>query len=149
MAAGNPLFDQGTLNRIRGNVVFSNFPNLNVTAPFLHKEGISLALDGESTAYLPTMTGATTSPEPFMMVTCTIVLVKTQSLTAQFKAQMEALSTIGPFNVYPDVSAGLPSYAIQNGAISGVREMKFNGEDNGWGVLLRGYYIVNNNLFSI
>lgn len=147
--AANPLVNQGTLNRIRGSVVIPNFANLNVTAPFLHKEGISLALDGESTTYLPTMTGATTSPEPYMMVTCTIGLLKTQSLSAQYKAQMELLSTIGPFTVYPDVSSGLPTYSIQNGSISSVREMKFNGEDNGWMVLLRGYYVINNALFGL
>jgi hypothetical protein len=147
--ASNPLIDQGTINRIRASVVFASFSNLNVTAPFLHKEGVSLALDGESTTYLPTMTGAATSPEPYMMVTCTIGLLKTQSLSAQFKAQMERLSTIGAYTVYPDVSAGLPTYQIQNGSISSVREMKFNGEDVGWWVLLRGYYIINNDLFGL
>lgn len=145
---GNPLVDQGTLNRIRASVVFANFSNLNITAPFLHKEGISLALEGNTTDYLETMTGAATSGNPYMMITCTAVLLKTQGLSAQFKAQMEDISTIGPFTVYPDVSLGLPTYSIQNGSISGVREMKFNGEDVGWAVMLRGYYTVNNGLFN-
>lgn len=145
---GNPLVDQGVLNRIRASVVVANFANLNVTAPFLHKEGISLALDGDTTTYIDTMTGAVQSPEPYQKVTCTIVLLKTQGLSAQYKAQMENISNIGPFTVYPDVSSGLPTYLIQNGSISGVREMKFNGEDAAWAVMLRGYYTINNALFN-
>lgn len=147
--AANPLVDQGIINRIRGSVVIPGFANLNVTAPFLTKEGISLALEGNTTDYLETMTGAAQSPNPYQMVTCTIALLKTQSLSAQYKAQMENLSTIGPFTVYPDVSSGLPTYSIQNGSISGVQEMRFNGETVGWTVILRGYYIINNALFGL
>ena len=40
--AGNPLIDQGVLNRIRGSVQWADFPGLNVTAPFLDREGINL-----------------------------------------------------------------------------------------------------------
>lgn len=146
--AANPLIAQGTLNRIRGSVVVAAISALNVTAPFLGKEGISLALEGESTTFIQTMTGAVTSGEPYMMTSVTIALLKTQGLAAQYKAQMENLSTIGDITVYPD-SSSLPSYAIINCAIESVREMKFNGEDAGFMVTIKGYYIVNNSLFNI
>ena len=45
--AGNPLIDQGVLNRIKGNVTWNNFPGLNVTAPFLDKDGINPDLHPE------------------------------------------------------------------------------------------------------
>ena len=46
--ASNPLVDQGTLNRIRASVEFTDFPELNVTSSYLAKAGISMRLTGES-----------------------------------------------------------------------------------------------------
>ena len=85
----NPLVAQGTLNRILGSVVWPSFSALNVTSSFLGKQGIRLALEGESTLFIPTMTGAVTSPEPYMMIGLTINLLKTQSLAAQYKSQLK------------------------------------------------------------
>ena len=59
--ANNPLIPQGTVNRLRGSVIWNDFPQLNVTAPYLGTDGIGFSLDGESTVFLPTMTGAVTS----------------------------------------------------------------------------------------
>ena len=141
--------DQGTLNRIRGSVNWDDHPELNVTAPFLGNEGISLALEGESTVFFPTMTGAVTSPEPYMMLRLTIHLLKTQTLSDSYKAQMELLSLIGNGTVRPDVvSGGLSPYSAVNCAIEGVREMPFNGRDAGFVVSIRGYYTTNNSLFD-
>jgi len=145
---GNPLIAQGTLNRIRGSITIPGFTTLNVTAPFLGKEGISLSLEGNTVTYIPTMTGAVTSPEPYQMVACEVHLLKTQNLAALYKAQMESLATIGNFTVRPDAST-LPDYAIINGAISDVRALKFDGTDAGWVTTLRGYYLINSSLFSL
>lgn len=144
----NPLVVQGTLNRLRGSITIANFPQLNVTAPYLGKAGISLSLDGDTTLFLPTMTGAVTSPEPYMMATVTINLLKTQALASAYKAQMEATSLIGDFTVRADTSA-LPDYYMTNGAIQSVRELSFAGEDAGYMVALRAYYILNNNLWNL
>jgi hypothetical protein len=147
-AGGNPLIAQGTLNRIRGSVTIPGFPSLNVTAPFLGKEGISLTLEGNTTTYIPTMTGAVTSPEPYQMVSCEIHLLKSQGLAALYKAQMELLATIGNYTVRPDATT-LPDYSIINGAISDVRALKFDGTDAGWVTTLKGYYLINSSLFTI
>jgi hypothetical protein len=145
--SGNPLIAQGTLNRIRGAFQVVDTPSLNATAPYLGKEGISLSLDGESTLYIPTMTGAVTSPEPYMMVTVRLHLLRTQGLASQYKTQMESLSTIGRCVVTPDAST-LPVYTLENCSIEGVDEMPMNGTDAGFNVRIRGYYTINNNLFN-
>ena len=145
--AANPLVDQGFLNRVIASVSITNFPNLNVTAPFLNREAIRLALDGESTVFLPTLTGAVTSEEPYMMCTVAINLLKTQTLSGQYKAQMELQSTIGDIVVRPD-STILPPYDLVNCAIGGVREQSYAGNDAGWVVTLRGYYLINSGLFN-
>lgn len=143
----NPLVDQGTLNRIRASIIWPSFPNLNVTAPYLGRNGLSLSLDGETTVFLPTMTGAVTSAEPYMMVTCTIHLLKSQGLAALYKAQMELNSLIGNGVVRGDATT-LPPYQITNCAIYTVRELGFAGADADFGVTIRGYYNVNSSTFD-
>lgn len=147
--AGNPLVDQGFLNRVKGSVVLTNFPALTVTASFLGREGINFRLDGDITQQLPTLTGAVNSPEPYSPVEIMIALLKTQSLAEAYKTQMEANSQLGPGTVYPDVQAGgISQYQVQNLMIARVGELTFNGSTPLFGVYLRGFYILNNSLFD-
>jgi len=144
----NPLIQQGTLNRLVASVTWQNFPSLNVTPSFLNREAIRLALDGEATRFLPTVAGAVTSPEPYMMVTLTIHLLKTQGLSAQYKAQMESDTRLGNCVVRPDVqTGGITPYDLVNVALEGVREQDYSGGDAGWAVTCRGYYLINSSLW--
>lgn len=144
----NPLISQGTLNRLKASIVWNNNSSLNVTPSFLNKEGIRLSLDGEATKFFPTQTGAVTSPEPYMMITVTVNLLKTQSLSAQYKAQFELSTLLGDGVVRPDTSTGLTPYEITNCALEGVPQQSFNGEDPGWVVSIRGYYLINSSLWD-
>lgn len=146
--AGNPLISQGVLNRVLGSVTWSNFPGLNVTAPYLDKEGINLRKEGEATTQHGTMTGIVQSPEPYMPVSVVIALLKTQFLSESYKSQMELSTILGPGTVYPDVSTGLTPYQLYNMAIMGVGELLFNGTTPIWGVTVRGYWVINSSLFS-
>lgn len=144
---GNPLIDQGTLNRIRGSVVFPDAPELNVTAPYLGKEGISLAIEGNAVDYLESMTGAVTSPGVYMMATCTLRLLKSQAFSDQFKLRMESNALVGDFVVTPDATTFSP-ITIQNGAISGMGDIAMGGTTAEVNIMLRGYYLVNAVLFD-
>jgi hypothetical protein len=143
----NPLVSQGTLNRIRGSIVFSNFPTMNVTAPYLSKEGIRLALQGDTVMYLPSMTGQVTSPEPYMGIEATVHMLKTQVLANLFKRQMELSSLLGDATVRSDASS-LDVYQITNSAIKTVRELDFSGDNAQFVVVIGGYYLVNSSLFD-
>lgn len=146
--AVNPLVDQGSLNKVRGAVNWVNFPQLNVSAAYLGDDGIGLALEGASTIYLPSLTGAVTSRETYMMIGVSMHLLKTQALSDAYKAQMELNALLGNGTVRPDVETGLSPYDIINCSIAAVREMRFSGRDAGWVVTCRGYYIINNDLFN-
>lgn len=146
--ASNPLIAQGTLNRLLGSAVVTDTPALNVTASYLGKEGISLRLEGKASIPIPTMTGTVQSPEPYMMVTLTIALLKTQGLAAQFKAAMESNAVIGDMVITPDAST-LPVYQLTNCAITEVGELKFNGSTADYGVVIEGYYLINDNLWNL
>lgn len=149
MATGNPLIDQGILNRVRAAVLWSSFPQLNVSAPFLDRDGITLRKDGEATMQHPTMTGIVQSPEAYMAVSLVIALLRTQALCAAYQSQMQLSSVLGDCTVIPDVSTGgLTPYSLHNVAIQTVGELLFNGTTPIFAVTCRGTWIVNNSLFT-
>ncbi len=143
----NPLVQQGTLNKVRASVTWPSLPALNVTASYLSKEGIRLTLQGESTLYLPTMTGAVTSQEPYMIIEATLNLLKSQALANLYKQQMEDNALLGDGTIRPDATP-LSPYQVTNCAISGVRELDFSGEHAVFAVMIKGYYLINSSLFN-
>lgn len=145
--AGNPLVAQGSLNRIIASIVWADFPAFNVTAPYLGKAGLSLALEGESTLLLPAMTGVVQSQEPYMMLSLTINLLKSQGLAAAYKQKMETDSNLGTGTIRPDVKT-LGNFQILNSAIESVRELSFSGQDAGFVVTVKGSYNINSGLWS-
>lgn len=149
--ASNPMVPQGQLNRLIASVTIPNFPVLNVTAPYLGSTGVGLAFDGDSVLFLEAMTGVVVSPQPYVMVTCTMHLLKSQSLSASYEAQRQDNALLGSFTVRPDVSSsvGLGPWTINNGAIQTVRELSFAGTDAGYVVTLRGAYNINNAMWNL
>lgn len=138
---------QGTLNRLRGSVVFAAFPELTVTAAYLAKEAISLNFGGDSAQNLPTMTGAVGSPEPYVMATVEIHLLRSQALSSAFKAQIEANSMIGSINVITD-SEALENYQIEQCILQGVSGLNFDGNSPSFTVRITGIYYVNSQLWA-
>lgn len=144
----NPLVPQGSLNRLRASVVFAAFPNLNVTASYLAPEGIVVTLENDAGQLLPTMTGGVTSPEPYQMANVQLHILKSQSLAATYKTQIEALCNVGDVTVISDAST-LPDYQLINCVLLGVSELNFNGTVVGYVVRMKGIYYVNSSLYNI
>jgi hypothetical protein len=143
----SPLVAQGTLNRLRGSIVCNNNANLNVTPSFLTKEGIRLSFSGETVTYIPTMTGAVTSSEIYLIAEITAHLNKAQALANIYKQTMENNSLIGDVTVRSD-SAALGIYNIANASIGAVRELDFSGDSAQFVIVIKGYYLVNSVLFD-
>ena len=145
--ASNPQIFQGTLNRLRGSVVFANFPQLQVTSSYLAKEAISIAFDGDTSLLIGTLTGAVTSPEPYTYGTVTIHLLRTQILADLFKQQIETNTTMGSVNIIGD-SATLGNFQLENCILMSLNEITFDGNQAGLIVRLRGVYNINATLFA-
>lgn len=143
----NPRVNQGVLNRIRGSLILTNLPQLNVTAPYLGREGISIAFEGNVVEYFPTMSGGVTSNEPYQFVTVTCALLKTQQLSDRYKQQQESDATLGDGVVRPD-AATLSPYQLTNLSIEGVGDLSFNGSNPVYGVRIKGYYLLNSLMWS-
>jgi len=118
-----------------------------VTAPYLGREGIRLAFQGEANTQIPTMTGVVQSPEIYVIADLTLHLLKSQQLSDLYKQQMETNVLIGDCTVRPDTTP-LSPYQIINCSIRTVRELNFSGEDAGFAVSIGGYYLVNSSLFG-
>ncbi len=146
--AANPLIAQGQLNKLRASLVFPDHPELNVTGSFLGVGGISMALEGQATRLLPTMTGTVPSPEPYMLGSIRVNLIRSQSLANAYKAQLELNSILGNATVYPD-AISLGTYSFFNEAIQSVDNLIFNGTDAGWIIVLQGYYPINSDMYNL
>lgn len=145
--AGNPLIQLGTLNRLIGSVTIPNFPELNVIAAFLGRDGMSLSLRGDTTLMLEQMAAAVTSPEPYQLADLRINLVRTTSLPTFYKDQMESTALIGDVTVRLDTPV-FPVYQLVNCAIQTVDEITINGQNAGWVVHIGGTYYINNDLWG-
>jgi hypothetical protein len=145
---GNPLISQGTVNLVITAVQFDSFPEFNISASYLAKRMVQLRLDGPVTMYHETATGGVTSPQPYQKATATCGLLKSQALGASFKAQLETLSLLGDFTIYPDTTVPGYIYPITNGAIETAEPGQFDGVDVEWVLTLGGFYIINQSLFS-
>jgi hypothetical protein len=144
---GNPLVDQGTLNRLIASIVIPDFPELNVTPSFLGDEAIAVARQGDGVTYIPTQTGAVTSPEPYQTVAISIHLLKTQFLSGLYEQQRKADSRIGEITVRSDTRAFPPMQFI-NCSIQSVGELRMNGKDAGYRITIMGYEPINNDLWN-
>jgi hypothetical protein len=144
----NPMVAQGVLNRVKASIVWTLFPQLNITAPFLGRDGISLAPDGAVTTFLETMTGTILSKEVYQKMTLTMHLLKPQPLADLYKQQIETDAYMGDCTVRPDVTTGIGVWQLSNCSIQNYRDLAFSGRDEGFIVSVGGYYNINSSLFD-
>ena len=143
----NPLIQLGSLNRLRGSILFDDFPALNVTAQFMTKEAIKIGIDGDMTQFLGAMAAAVTSQEPWMMFSFSVGIVKTVGLAALYKAQWESSTTLGNCSIRID-TANIPPFDIVNSAIEGVDGLDSGGTNPAFTVRFKGTYYCNNQLWD-
>ncbi len=137
----------GVLNRLKASVVWKAFPELNVTSSFLTTEGIRLALEGNATDLLPAMVSLVSSPAPYLAASITMSIVRSSSLAALYKQQIENTTLMGLASIFPDTDV-LNPFILNNVALESVREMAFAGMEAAMVVTARGYYNVNTGFFG-
>jgi len=139
--------DQGNLNRLRGSVVFATLPALGVTTPFLSKEAISIAFEGDAGHLLPTLTGGVGSPEPYQIATVEIHLLKTQALANAYKNQIETNNRLGSINVIGD-SEAMENWQLENCQLLSTAPGAFDGNNPTFTVRIQGIYYTNRDLWT-
>lgn len=144
----NPMIPVGVLNRVRASIKFSDHPELNVSASYLAKEGVELVFQGNMTDFLPAMTGAVQSPQPYMIMQAKVHLVRSQALGAQYKTQWETNTAIGDAKVFSD-SSTFGDFEVFSTAITNVQDMSFAGGQPGVAITITGTYYINSEMWDL
>lgn len=143
----NPLVPQGTLNRLRASIVLGTLPGLNVTAAYLGKAGISISPENDASLLLPTLTGGVTSNEPYQMLTVVAHILRTQTLSASYLAQIGLNTNVGDLTVIPD-SSTLPNFPLSNCTITHWDGLGFDGNNPEFVVHFKGIYYINSAMWN-
>ncbi|MDP9651712.1 hypothetical protein [Paraburkholderia caledonica] len=143
----NPQIQQGVLNRVRCSVIVPNFTSLNITASYMGKSFAKVDFEGNFVEQIETGTGAVRSPEPYVMTTVTIGILRSQALAANWVAQFKTDSYLGSVNVHPDSSA-FPVISINDTVIRHLDPGAFDGADPVVRLTLRGTVNINDNMWS-
>lgn len=145
--ATNPKVTQGVINRVRTSLIVPGNPGLSVTAPFLGRSMISVDFEGDFVQQIETATGAVRSPEPFVMATITMGLLRSQSLAANWLTQAQNDSFLGDVTAHSD-SPVYPPISLSETVIRTIRNGAYDGADPVVQVTVRGIFFVNNNLWA-
>lgn len=143
----NPLVNQGFLNRVRGAVSVTDDSDLNVTAPYLGSDAISLRPDTPATDVLPTLTGTVGSQIPYQQVTLTVHMLRTQALAAAWQNRFATDTALGEIVVTPDSNV-FNDYTVLNAYLTNFQEINITGRDPGFVAMISGYIITNNDMWD-
>lgn len=143
---GNPLVPQGFLNRVRGAMSVTDSPDLNVTASYLGKDGISMRPENPATDIIDTMTGTVGSQSPYQKVTVTVHLLKTQALGASYQKRFATNTALGEVVITPDATT-FGNFTLLNCYLTNFNEISFNGMDAGYVATYSGYITTNDNMW--
>lgn len=145
--ATNPGVALGTLNRLISAVHVLSNPALNITAPYVGRNGIRVRSDRRAVVFIDAMTGMVTSPEPYIPVTVTAQLLRTQSLALAWKSRLVQNALIGQITAFPDTTPFLPM-DVYNCAFEDFDPMNWDGTDPHFTVTLYGTYYINNTMWN-
>lgn len=138
---------QGTLNRLSSSVIVPSFLFLNITAPYMGKSFVKISFEGQFGELINTATGGVTSPEPYVMATVTVSVLKTQALGAAWMAAGLLNCNIGPITVTPDSSA-YPALTFQNCILANQDIGAYDGTDPVVRLTIKGIFYVNSELWA-
>lgn len=144
----NPLVQQGTLNRLRSTVTLPSHSSLNITPSYMGPQFVTVAFDGNFDNLIETATGGVSSPEPYVMATVTVSILRTQGLSASWVAQSQSLSNLGDVSIFPDTTA-YPEIDLKECVLQHIDPGAFDGKDPVVRLTIRGIYYINNDLWTL
>lgn len=146
--ATNPTLIPGNLNRIRGTILVPGNATLNVTAPFLGKEGIVIAPQSAVVTQMQGMTTVVNSEEPYQIVQVTAAIMKSLALSAAYIEQIKNSPTLGTVTITPDTST-IPAFTLYNVAITNWSQISMAGLQPDFTVTFQGQYNVSQDLWNL
>jgi hypothetical protein len=141
--------DQGTLNRVRASFTFEDFPGLNITAPFLHKDApITLTRNGDIVTTIETLLGRVSDPQPYQTVMVSVTLNRAMSLANDFETQLQDKSVLGNGTLKSDATA-FQAMKLINITIKSLGDIRLASGDVAYKIDFEATYEINNFLLSL
>lgn len=146
--ANAPLVPQGTLNRVRCSIVVPNYTTLNITAPYMGRNFATITFEGDFTKLIGTGTGGVPSPEPYVMATISVGILRTQALASSWRTQWETQGSLGNVSIFSDTAA-FAEFDLIDCVIQHFNPNAYDGEDPVSQLTLQGIYPINSALWSL
>ncbi|WP_321913581.1 hypothetical protein [Paraburkholderia sp. J11-2] len=143
----NPYLVAGPLNRVRCHVVIAAFTALNITPQYMGKSFCRIEFEGDFTTQIETATGVVNSPEPYVMATITVGLLRSQALASSWLSQVQSGTILGDVTIYSDTSS-FPAITLNDTAVRMMNPGAYDGTDPVVGLTLRGTFNVNSSLWN-
>lgn len=143
----NPNIIPSPLNRVRANVSIPSAPNLNVTAPYLAEDGISVSFTGDVATVLNGLTSTINSEEPYIVTQININLIKSLALSAQWLTRIQEAPILGNVTIVSDTKE-FPSLTFYNCTITRVADVSMAGKQAGYDITITGYWAISNDLWN-
>ena len=145
----NSFISQGSLNRVRGSLVFPLFPTLNITAPYMSRNFITVTFDEMAfVEQIETGTGFVNSPEPYVPAVIVVEILRTQSLANNWFQQIQNNASIGTVEVHSD-TAVFPSFPVINASVTKFDPGAFAGRNPVSRLTIRGIVYTNSSMWAI
>lgn len=145
--ANPPIVTQGVLNRVRCSVVIPSDPSLNITAPYMGKSFARIEFEGDFVPQIETATGAVNAPEPYVMATITVGLLRPQALANSWLTQAQTNGGLGSVTIHSDTSAFQP-ITLTTAVIRHLDPGAYDGTDPIVRLTIRGTYNINSDLWN-
>jgi hypothetical protein len=143
----NPYLVAGPLNRVRCHVVVAATPTLNVTPQQMGKSFARIEFEGDFNQQIETATGVVNSPEPYVMATITVGLLRSQTLAASWLTQAQNTTILGDVTIYSDTSA-FPPITLNDAGLRSLEPGAYDGTDPVVRLTIRGTFNINSALWS-
>jgi hypothetical protein len=143
----NPYLNAGPLNRVRCHVVIAATPTLNIPSNSMGKSFAHIEFEGDFTHQIEVGTGIVNSPEPYVMASITVGLLRTQGLSAAWLAQAQNTTILGDVTIHSDTSVW-PAIALSDTSIKTINSRAYDGLDPVVALVLRGTFNINSALWS-
>jgi len=142
----NPLIQQGSLNKVRAQVVVPGFSNLTIISSYMGTDGLTAETE-DFCDQIGTATGTVPSPNPYAFASITIHILKTNGMVTRWWNQKDTNSQIGKITIHSDTDA-FDSFDVQECVIKSLSPGKLNGTDATSILTLRGVLYINNDMWS-
>ena len=146
--ATNPLLIPGNLNRIKGTILVPGNTALNITAPYLGKEGIVIAPQTAVVTQMQGMTTVVNSEEPYQLVQVTAMVIKSLALSAAYINQIQQSPSLGTVTITPDTNTMAP-FNLYNVAIVNWNQISMAGTQPDFAIVFQGQYNISNSLWNL